>query len=194
MSWRNRQGANDHDPRDSGVDCRDSQSTKEDHHEETGASGSSDYPRRAVHYCPSPTLPAYEGALSSNELPPKMTRAPEEGDDQMGPWIQLSPDACVYCCRNALHLTQGCEALPLEGIPVPLCYCVSKIYKKMHYMVGYDGCLHEACGCALDGPPWLSPSACYPSMVRVCRACFFIPSSEVAASDESPSMVVPGEV
>ena len=53
--------------------------------------------------------------------------------------------------------------------------CIGKIYKKMHYMVGYDGCLHEACGCSLDSPPVYNPMHLRPSMVRVCRACFSLP-------------------
>ena len=117
---------------------------------------------------PLPKLPPHEGALSSNELPAKPTRRPTEGHDQMGEWIQPSPDSCVYCYRNAIHLTPLCDAFPLEGIPVSLCYCIGKIYKKMHYMVGYDGCLHEACGCSLDSPPVYNPMHLRPSMVRVC--------------------------
>ena len=46
---------------------------------------------------------------------------------------------------------------------------------KMHYMVGYDGCLHEACGCSLDSPPAYNPMHLRPSIVRVCRACFSLP-------------------
>ena len=86
--------------------------------------------------------------------------------------------------RSARDLTQAatskkktplCDAFPLEGIPVSLCYCIGKIYKKMHYMVGYDGCLHEACGCSLDSPPVYNPMHLRPSLVRVCRACFSLP-------------------
>ena len=93
----------------------------------------------------------------------------------MGEWIQPSPDSCVYWYRNAIHLTSLCDAFPLEGIPVSLCYCIGKLYKKMHYMVGYDGCLHEACGCSLDSPPAYNPMHLRPSIVRVCRACFSLP-------------------
>ena len=103
------------------------------------------------------------------------TRRPTEGHDQMGEWIQPSPDSCVYWYRNAIHLTPLCDAFPLEGIPVSLCYCIGKLYKKMHYMVGYDGCLHEACGCSLDSPPAYNPMHLRPSIVRVCRACFSLP-------------------
>ena len=151
------------------------QMTDEVHLEETDARGSSDCPCRAVFLRPLPKLPPQVGALSSNELPAKPTRRPTEGHDQMGEWIQPSPDSCVYCDRNAIHLTPLCDAFPLEGIPVSLCYCIGKIYKKMHYMVGYDGCLHEACGCSLDSPPVSHPLHLHPSMVRVCRACFSLP-------------------
>ena len=86
--------------------------------------------------------------------------------------LPLTP---VYWYRNAIHLTPLCDAFPLEGIPVSLCYCIGKLYKKMHYMVGYDGCLHEACGCSLDSPPAYNPMHLRPSIVRVCRACFSLP-------------------
>ena len=145
------------------------------HLDETDASGSRDFPCRAVFLRPLPKLPPHEGALSSNELPAKPTRRPTEGHDQMGEWIQPSPDSCVYWYRNAIHLTPLCDAFPLEGIPVSLCYCIGKLYKKMHYMVGYDGCLHEACGCSLDSPPAYNPMHLRPSIVRVCRACFSLP-------------------
>ena len=113
-------------------------------------------------------------ARSANEGK-KKNRRPTEGHDQMGEWIQPSPDSCVYWYRNAIHLTPLCDAFPLEGIPVSLCYCIGKLYKKMHYMVGYDGCLHEACGCSLDSPPAYNPMHLRPSIVRVCRACFSLP-------------------
>ena len=99
----------------------------------------------------------------------------EDRQRDMTKWVSGSPDSCVYCDRNAIHLTPLCDAFPLEGIPVSLCYCIGKIYKKMHYMVGYDGCLHEACGCSLDSPPVYHPLHLRPSMVRVCRACFSLP-------------------
>ena len=47
--------------------------------------------------------------------------------------------------------------------------------KKREFMVGYDGCLHEACGCSLDSPPAYNPMHLRPSIVRVCRACFSLP-------------------
>ena len=154
--------------------------------EETDASGSNDNPCRSVRLCPHPVVPPHAGALSSHEFPPKTTMPPCEGHDEMGPWILLSPDSWVYYSRNAIHLTSLCDALPLEGIPAPLCYCISKIYKKMHYMIGYDGCLHEACGCSLDCPPVYNPMHLRPSMVRVCRACFSIPP---VAADSHPELV-----
>ena len=175
MSMRDRQLHNDHHSNDSDASSRDEQMTDEVHLEETDARGSGDYPCRAVFLRPLPKLPPQVGALSSNELPAKLTRRPTEGHDQMGEWIQPSPDSCVYSDRNAIHLTPLCDAFPLEGIPVSLCYCIGKIYKKMHYMVGYDGCLHEACGCSLDSPPVSHPLHLRPSMVRVCRACFSLP-------------------
>ena len=143
---RDRQLHKDHHSNDRDASRRYVQMTDEVHLEETDASGSRDSPCRAVFLRPLPKLPPHVGALSSNELPAKPARRPTEGHDQMGEWIQPSPDSCVYCYRNAIHLTPLCDAFPLEGIPVSLCYCIGKIYKKMHYMVGYDGCLHEACG------------------------------------------------
>ena len=145
------------------------------HLDETDARGPRDFPCRTVFPRPLPKLPPYEGALSSNELPAKPTRRPTEGHDQMGEWIQPSPDSCVHWYQNAIHLTPLCDAFPLEGIPVSLCYCIGKLYKKIHYMVGYDGCLHEACGCSLDSPPAYNPMHLRPSIVRVCRACFSLP-------------------
>ena len=175
MSMRDRQLHEDHHSNDRDASRRYVQMTDEVHLEETDASGSRDSPCRAVFLRPLPKLPPHVGALSSNELPAKPTRRPTEGHDQMGEWIQPSPDSCVYCYRNAIHLTPLCDAFPLEGIPVSLCYCIGKIYKKMHYMVGYDGCLHEACGRSLDSPPVYNPLHLRPSMVRVCRACFSLP-------------------
>ena len=153
MSMRDRQLREDHHSDDRDAGRRYVQMIDEVHLDETDASGSRDFPCRAVFLRPLPKLPPHEGALSSNELPAKPTRRPTEGHDQMGEWIQPSPDSCVYWYRNAIHLTPLCDAFPLEGIPVSLCYCIGKLYKKMHYMVGYDGCLHEACGCSLDSPP-----------------------------------------
>ena len=175
MSMRDRQQHEDHHSDDRDAGRRYVQMIDEVHLDETDARGSGDFPCRAVFLRPLPKLPPHEGALSSNELPAKPTRRPTEGHDQMGEWIQPSPDSCVYWYRNAIHLTSLCDAFPLEGIPVSLCYCIGKLYKKMHYMVGYDGCLHEACGCSLDSPPAYNPMHLRPSIVRVCRACFSLP-------------------
>ena len=175
MSMRDRQLHEDHHSDDRDAGRRYVQMIDEVHLDETDARGSRDFPCRAVFLRPLPKLPPHAGALSSNELPAKPTRRPTEGHDQMGEWIQPSPDSCVYWDRNAIHLTPLCDAFPLEGIPVSLCYCIGKLYKKMHYMVGYDGCLHEACGCSLDSPPAYNPMHLRPSIVRVCRACFSLP-------------------
>ena len=130
MSMRDRQLHEDHHSNDRDAGRRYVQMTDEVHLEETDASGSRDSPCRAVFLRPLPKLPPHEGALSSNELPAKPTRRPTEGHDQMGEWIQPSPDSRVYCYRNAIHLTPLCDAFPLEGIPVSLCYCIGKIYKR----------------------------------------------------------------
>ena len=159
MSLGERQLHEDHDSSDRDAGRRYLQMIDDVHLEETDASGSNDTPCRSVRLCPHPVVPPHAGALSSHEFPPKATIPPCDGHDEMGPWIQLSPDSWVYYCRNAIHLTSLCDALPLEGTPAPLCYCISKIYKKMHYMIGYDGCLHEACGCSLDCPPVSNPFA-----------------------------------
>ena len=93
MSMRDRQLHEDHHSNDRDAGRRYVQMTDEVHLEETDASGSRDSPCRAVFLRPLPKLPPHEGALSSSELPAKPTRRPTEGHDQMGEWIQPSPDS-----------------------------------------------------------------------------------------------------
>ena len=89
--------------------------------------------------------------------------------------IPNSPRSLDLDDRQGFIASSAMQQKKKEGIPVSLCYCIGKLYKKMHYMVGYDGCLHEACGCSLDSPPAYNPMHLRPSIVRVCRACFSLP-------------------
>ena len=140
--------------------------------DEVRASGSRDPPDRAVIFLPMPSIPAYTRALSSHELPPKVAAEPSEGIDQLGPWIQPSPDEVLYRSLHVVHMRPTCNALPLACEPISMCFCVKRIHKRFHYMVGYNGELHQACGCALDVAPEPNWANLQQHMVRICHACF----------------------
>ena len=71
---RDRQLHEDHHSDDRDAGRRYVQMIDEVHLDETDASGSRDFPCRAVFLRPLPKRPPHEGALSSNELPAKPTR------------------------------------------------------------------------------------------------------------------------
>ncbi len=105
--------------------------------EETTARGSKEFPCRAFRplFFPRDGYEPYEGALGSQDFPPKRTVTKWGGVDVMGPWLRLRSEDVVLLSHRTIHMNPAYSLITRSTFRLDLCYCVDKLHRCFHYEV-----------------------------------------------------------